>query len=351
MRRMCNFALILTLMLGLVSCGRSVEAQWQEQYDLGVRYLSDGNYEEAIIAFTAAIDIDPKRIESYVSMAEAYQQQGEYDLAHEILMRGYEETKSERLQNMLDAIVANTVLNSNQELQESIEHLYQSLENDDVPAAAEEFEKWIRLNGDDPYFTDENKKIDISYPGLIFDGEKFYAEKEYKGVGLLFDTFAKVYYGEQNNGTPDGNGILLATNTWFPDGGIQFYAQSGTWVQGLSVGRAEIMDSVTSKHSQEDFWGWRISCTYDNQEVMETADVTQICVIDGEEHECSFHVEHGNLLANEWSRDRITCQLHDNCSIGVNINDVNGAFFANPWTWGGEMPIDLNFFGVFSWGT
>ena len=34
---------------------------WQEQYDLGVRYLSDGNYEDAIIAFTAAIEIDPKK--------------------------------------------------------------------------------------------------------------------------------------------------------------------------------------------------------------------------------------------------------------------------------------------------
>ena len=43
------------------------------------------------------------------------------------------------------------------------------------------------------------------------------------------------------------------------DGGIQFYAQSGTWVHGLSVGQAEIIDSVTSKHSQEDFWGWQIS--------------------------------------------------------------------------------------------
>ena len=88
------FTLLLLFQLG--ACGQST-LTWEEQYDLGVRYLSDGNYEEAIIAFTAAIDIDPKRVESYVSMAEAYQQQEEYDLAREILMRGYEETKSERL--------------------------------------------------------------------------------------------------------------------------------------------------------------------------------------------------------------------------------------------------------------
>lgn len=39
---------------------------------MGVRYLSEGNYEEAIIAFTAAIEIDPKRAEAYVGRGDAY---------------------------------------------------------------------------------------------------------------------------------------------------------------------------------------------------------------------------------------------------------------------------------------
>lgn len=169
MKKIIGMFFTLLLLFQLGACWQST-LTWEEQYDLGVRYLSDGNYEEAIIAFTAAIDIDPKRVESYVSMAEAYQQQEEYDLAREILMRGYEETKSERLQNILDAIEANTVLSSNRELQESMERLYQSLKNGDVSAAADEFENWIRLNGDDPNSSGENKEIDISYPGLIFDG-------------------------------------------------------------------------------------------------------------------------------------------------------------------------------------
>lgn len=45
---------------------------WQEQYDLGIRYLNDGNYEEAIIAFTAAIEIDEKNVAAYLGRAEAY---------------------------------------------------------------------------------------------------------------------------------------------------------------------------------------------------------------------------------------------------------------------------------------
>lgn len=79
MKKLCNLTLFLVLMLPLVSCGQSTEAQWQEQYDLGVRYLSEGKYEEAIIAFTAAIEIDPKQAPAYVGRGDAYVASGETD--------------------------------------------------------------------------------------------------------------------------------------------------------------------------------------------------------------------------------------------------------------------------------
>ena len=352
-------ALLMVLAFVLSGCSRDgTPTTWQEQYDLGVRYLSEGNYEDAIIAFTAAIEIDPGRVESYVSMAEAYRQQGEYDFAYEILARGYEETQSERLKNMLKAEEANKVLSNNQELQESMRNLYQYLENRDAAAAADEFERWIRLNGDDPRFMEEMEEIDIAYSDLIFDGKNFYAKKEYDGIGLLFDTFSKIYYGEQSSGIPDGNGILLATNTWYQSGGVKYYYQSGTWEQGLSVGQAEITEGVTSDF-QDSFYGkWEIDCVYDSQEVMSVADVTNIFVTDGQEHEYSFHVEQGHLLSSEWDSNpdewygnRITCQLHDNCRTWLDIDNTDNAFFENPWTWGGEVPADMNYFGQFSWTT
>ena len=73
------FPILLILIVLLCSCSKSQAAQWQEQYDLGVRYLSEGNYEEAIIAFTAAIEIDPKRAEAYVGRGDAYVGSGETD--------------------------------------------------------------------------------------------------------------------------------------------------------------------------------------------------------------------------------------------------------------------------------
>lgn len=45
---------------------------WQEQYDLGIRLLSEGKYEEAILAFSAAIAIAPKSAQNYISRADAY---------------------------------------------------------------------------------------------------------------------------------------------------------------------------------------------------------------------------------------------------------------------------------------
>lgn len=76
MKRVVSFLLVLALLLGLTACGEKAPT-WQEQYDLGVRYLSEGNYEEAILAFTAAIEIDPKRAEAYIGRGEAYQLNGD----------------------------------------------------------------------------------------------------------------------------------------------------------------------------------------------------------------------------------------------------------------------------------
>jgi len=143
---------IWTLVLGLCSCGTSGTAEgngsdvpeltYQGYYDLGVRYLSEGNYEEAILAFTAAIEIDPKRApayvgrgdiyvlsgeteenlaaakadyetaiemdemlpEAYLGLADVYVRQGSFKNALEILQRGYEKTEDAELSNRIREI-------------------------------------------------------------------------------------------------------------------------------------------------------------------------------------------------------------------------------------------------------
>ncbi len=87
-------SLFTVLLLAFSACKSTTETMdasltWQEQYDLGARYLEEGNYEEAIIAFSAAIEIDPKRSEAYSALADAYIGAGDAEKAIEILERGY----------------------------------------------------------------------------------------------------------------------------------------------------------------------------------------------------------------------------------------------------------------------
>lgn len=79
MKRVTALFTALILIVGLCACSKKVEEPtWQEQYDLGVRYLSEGNYQEAIIAFTAAIEIDEMGILAYLGRGDSYIELLEY---------------------------------------------------------------------------------------------------------------------------------------------------------------------------------------------------------------------------------------------------------------------------------
>ena len=95
MKRITALLLTALLLLSLAACGG--KGSWQEQYDLGMRYLNEGNYQEAVIAFEAAIKIDPKRPEAYLGAAEAYTGLGDADSARKILEKGYAETNDSTL--------------------------------------------------------------------------------------------------------------------------------------------------------------------------------------------------------------------------------------------------------------
>lgn len=99
----CVFLTII-LLLSLAACQKAPEADpadgapgWQAQYDLGVRYLSEGNYEEAILAFEAAIEIDPRNADAYLKLAQACEQREDYAKALQTLETGLEQTDDQRL--------------------------------------------------------------------------------------------------------------------------------------------------------------------------------------------------------------------------------------------------------------
>ena len=70
MKRFLPLLLVLTVLI-LPACKKAADG-WTEQYELGAKYLTDGNYEAAILAYTAAIDIDPNQPDAYIGRADAY---------------------------------------------------------------------------------------------------------------------------------------------------------------------------------------------------------------------------------------------------------------------------------------
>lgn len=61
---------LIVMVLMLIGCGKS-SISWQEQYDLGVKYLSEGNYEKALEMFEFVISVEPKYIPAYEGHADA----------------------------------------------------------------------------------------------------------------------------------------------------------------------------------------------------------------------------------------------------------------------------------------
>lgn len=84
MKKLISLILSLTLLLSFTSCSKT-EATWKEQYDLGLKYVKEARYDEAVLAFTKALEIDPKQAPVYIALAEVYIQQGDYTAARSTL--------------------------------------------------------------------------------------------------------------------------------------------------------------------------------------------------------------------------------------------------------------------------
>ncbi len=94
-KKYISVAVCLYLLLVLAACQK--QPIWQEQYDLGMRYLTESNYEEAILAFTAAIEIDPNQPDAYVYLIQTYLATGDVEKAEATRLQGYEATGNIRL--------------------------------------------------------------------------------------------------------------------------------------------------------------------------------------------------------------------------------------------------------------
>lgn len=162
---------LFIIAVSLISCSQNQEAKWREQYELGVRYLSEGNYEEAIIAFSAAIEIDSERAEAYFSLAEVYVETGDMQTAILILKQGYDETGERSFTTQLDKLMSSQESAYRQRIDyipfDSIENAHQEYIFSLIDAVEEEDKRliWDLLQGDSSI---SNWNTDYAEHGVIY---------------------------------------------------------------------------------------------------------------------------------------------------------------------------------------
>ena len=225
MKKFNVFFVVLTLILGLAACGSNAGA-WQEHYDLGTKYLNEGKYEEAVLEFTKAIDIDPKSAPAYVGRGDAYvglaenasdgAKAGEY---YSKALTDYEkasELGDKSAQSKADSIQGIIGKNSAE-----LKELYDCMASGNTDGAVELMrgEKYINLSSS------------------IADGYLMYRGSSGKTLAAYPDNY--YYYGDFSGGVRSGNGIWICA-VYGEDSRFDRRIYDGQWANDLPDGKGHI---------------------------------------------------------------------------------------------------------------
>ena len=271
-RGRCRLLGIMLMFVFISACGRNAAARWQEQYDLGQQYLLEENYEQAIVAFTEAIEIEPMEIQAYTGLIQAYWKSGDPDNADSIIQSGIailtgegslpsEDTQIEFLLTAKEFYEENgdrekliQVLEFLAELDQDNEEYQRLLEETAVIQSFMENHQGLLQelaqfcqNGDDEavwelMLSDEFRTAISSYNEDT--GRVVYPLDA--GNALALVEYGRVYYGGIEQGLRSGNGVLYTAHetSHTSDGevyhGYCYLKFTGTWPQDLAEGQGTL---------------------------------------------------------------------------------------------------------------
>lgn len=121
----------IAVIAGSILYNNSDTVKLKKQLDLGEKYLAEMNYEEAVVAFNQAIEIDPRSADAYLGLADAHLGMGDEEAAFAALEAGYEETGDERLQERIDEMRAAAIEREREAAEAAIEREREAAEENE----------------------------------------------------------------------------------------------------------------------------------------------------------------------------------------------------------------------------
>lgn len=101
--------IIIAVVAFTVVRGSMKESSYTAVMEEAEKYLAENDYDQAIIEYQNAIDIDPEQDEPYLALADIYVEQENLSRAKSILRKGYENTESFKIQRMLSSLEGRTL--------------------------------------------------------------------------------------------------------------------------------------------------------------------------------------------------------------------------------------------------
>ena len=99
---------VIALITGVLVFSEGDAKRLKEQLDLGNRYLSELDYEQAIAAFEEAISIDQKNVDAYGGLLLAYAESGDLSAAADVYARAEEVLTTSELQQIISVLDVRT---------------------------------------------------------------------------------------------------------------------------------------------------------------------------------------------------------------------------------------------------
>ncbi len=103
-----SFLALMLVLAGVVLMvflfGDNKEREYNKQMELAERYLDELDYDKAIEAFYAAIDIDPSNSEAYIELSTLYEKNEDYDSALRILKEAKRKTDGEGIRKRIKRV-------------------------------------------------------------------------------------------------------------------------------------------------------------------------------------------------------------------------------------------------------